>query len=493
MNRFTPRAWRRFVGVAVVLCALMLLAPRPALAQTTPEPADANRRQLVLVVRFAGDATGDGASGLNAAYPYGGAYRTQYESFLRDLNGEVSSKTTLQTLYSYIKTVSLGQCRLASVTPQYDASTGRVAYLTLPGSRGSYRASESIAADAVKAFSAAYPAFDASVLDGNGDGLADTVTATTRFDPQDESGSTIITLTAALGRGETVERQWTEENYLSIAVLMAESVISPDRDALVLGLEVSGSNYGAAETHILELIDGELTERYRTENASTISGTYLTGREDSPLCDVRIPLLVDKWHAPEYHTLSWNGTGWDETPDGYFTDAETVTVTGGRVLTLALRGRYTGEEFGPRLIYDQIQVFDGDMMFNPNMLLQTILPEDVPGDDRFPDQIFVADNPSHVWIQDINFDGAEDFAVLCDSTRNQGCRWFRWNEGQGQFEYAFSLAGEVELVPEGQRLIEACWTEEWEDKLYNIYSFNNRGWMILESSPESPLPSCRKI
>ncbi len=318
--------------------------------------------------------------------------------------------------------------------------------------------------------------------DLDGDGLADTVTATTRFDPQDESGSTIITLTAALGRGETVERQWTEEGWLGIGDLMAGYLTSPDRDALVLGLEVSGSNYGAAETHILELIDGELTERYRTENASTISGTYLTGREDSPLCDVRIPLLVDKWHDPEYYTLSWNGTGWDFVGDGYFTDAETVTVAGGRVLTLALRGRVSGEEFGPHLIYDQIQVFDGDMMFNPNMLLQTILPEDVPGDDRFPDQIFVADNSSRVWIQDINFDGAEDFAVLCDSTKNQGCRWFRWNEGQGRFEYAFSLAGEVELVPEGQKLIETRWTEDWEDKLYNIYSFNNRGWLILEST-----------
>ena len=318
--------------------------------------------------------------------------------------------------------------------------------------------------------------------DLDGDGLADTVTATTRFDPQDESGSTIITLTVALGRGETVEHQWTEENHLSIAVLMAESVISPDRDALVLGLEVFGSNYGAAETYIFELTDGSLTERYRTENASTISGAYLTGREDSPLCDVRIPLLVDKWHDPEYYTLSWNGTGWDFVGDGYFTDAETVTVTGGRVLTLALRGRVTGEQFSPHLIYDQIQVFDGDMMFNPNKLLQTILPEDIPGDDRFPDQIFVADNPSRVWIQDINFDGAEDFAVLCDSTRNQGCRWFRWNEGQGRFEYAFSLAGEVEVVPQGQHLIEACWTEDWENKLYNIYSFNNRGWLILEST-----------
>ena len=318
--------------------------------------------------------------------------------------------------------------------------------------------------------------------DLDGDGLADTVTATTRFDPQDESCSTIITLTAALGRGETVERQWTEEGWLGIGDLMAGYLTSPDRDALVLELYFPTSNYGAAETHILELIDGELTERYRTENASTISGAYLTGREDSSLCDVRIPLLVDKWHDPEYYTLSWNGTGWDFVGDGYFTDAETVTVTGGRVLTLALRGRVTGEQFSPHLIYDQIQVFDGDMMFNPNMLLQTILPEDIPGDDRFPDQIFVADNPSRVWIQDINFDGAEDFAVLCDSTRNQGCRWFRWNEGQGRFEYAFSLAGEVEVVPQGQHLIEACWTEDWENKLYNIYSFNNRGWLILEST-----------
>lgn len=313
-------------------------------------------------------------------------------------------------------------------------------------------------------------------IDLDGDGLADTVTATTRFDPQG-NGESDINLTAVLGRGETVERQWTEEGWLGIGDLMAGFLTSPDRDALVLELDYPTSTYGAAETHILELIDGKLTECYRTEVGSIISGTYLAGQGN-----VRIPVLVDKWHAPEYYTLSWNGTGWDFVGDGYFTDAETVTVTGGRVLTLALRGRYTGEEFGPHLIYDQIQVFDGDMMFNPNMLLQTILPEDVPGDDRFPDQIFSADGSACVWIQDINFDGAEDFAVLCDSTRNQGCRWFRWNEGQGRFEYAFSLAGEVELVPEGQKLIEARWTEDWEDKLYNIYSFNNRGWLILEST-----------
>ena len=321
--------------------------------------------------------------------------------------------------------------------------------------------------------------------DLDGDGLTDTVTATTRFDPQDESGSTIITLTVALGRGETVEHQWTEENHLSIAVLMAESVISPDRDALVLGLEVFGSNYGAAETYIFELTDGSLTERYRTENASTISGTYLTyhsKREGSSLNSVRIPVLVDKWHAPEYYTLSWNGTGWDFVGDGYFTDAETVTVTGGRVLTLALRGRATGEQFGPRLIYDQIQVFDGDMMFNPDMLLQTIVPEDIPADGRFPDQIFLADGSPCVLIQDIDCDGAEDFAVSCDQTKNMGRRWFRWNEGQGRFEYGFSLAGTPEVVPVGQRVIEECWTEDWESTVYHVYGFNNRGWLIQEST-----------
>ena len=170
-------------------------------------------------------------------------------------------------------------------------------------------------------------------IDLDGDGLADTVTATTRFDPQG-NGESDITLTAVLGRGETVKRQWTEEGWLGIGDLMAGFLTSPDRDALVLELYYPTSTYGAAETHILELTDGELTECYRTEVGSIISGTYLAGQGN-----VRIPVLVDKWHAPEYYTLSWNGTGWDFVGDGYFTDAETVTVTGGRVLTLALRGR----------------------------------------------------------------------------------------------------------------------------------------------------------
>ena len=72
-------------------------------------------------------------------YPYSDAFRTRWESLLCDLNGQVTSKTTAQTLYGYVKEVSLGRCRLGSVTPQHDDASGRVAYLTLPGTRGPNR------------------------------------------------------------------------------------------------------------------------------------------------------------------------------------------------------------------------------------------------------------------------------------------------------------------------------------------------------------------
>ena len=326
-------------------------------------------------------------------------------------------------------------------------------------------------------------------IDLDGDGLADTVTATTRFDPQG-NGESDITLTATLGRGETLERQWTEEGYLGIVDLMAGFLTSPDRDALVLELDYPTSTYGAAETHILELIDGELTERYRTENASTISGTYLTycsKPEGSPLDSVRIPVLVDKWHAPEYYTLSWNGTGWDFVGDGYFTDAETVTVAGGQVLTLALRGRSTGEDFGPHLIYDQIQVFDGDMMFNPNMLIQTILPDDVPVDDRFLYEGFLADGSSWIWVQDVNFDGSEDFGIYCGSSYNGPMYWFLWNEETGKYEPGFFSSVNLTVDTEKQQLVDT-WKDGYAGRDSYTYQFNDQGERELVDHQRDDLP-----
>ncbi len=318
-------------------------------------------------------------------------------------------------------------------------------------------------------------------IDLDGDGLADTVTATTRFDPQG-NGESDITLTAVLGRGETVERQWTEESWLGIGDLMAGFLTSPDRDALVLELDYPTSTYGAAETHILELIDGKLTECYRTEVGSIISGTYLAGQGN-----VRIPVLVDKWHAPEYYTLSWNGTGWDFVGDGYFTDAETVTVAGGQVLTLALRGRYTGEEFGPHLIYDQIQVFDGDMMFNPNMLIQTILPDDVPVDDRFLYEGFLADGSSWIWVQDVNFDGSEDFGIYCGSSYNGPMYWFLWNEETGKYEPGFFSSVNLTVDTEKQQLVDT-WKDGYAGRDSYTYQFNDQGERELVDHQRDDLP-----
>lgn len=317
---------------------------------------------------------------------------------------------------------------------------------------------------------------DLEDVDLDGDGLPDTVTVATRLDPQSEAGTyDTLTVTAVLGSGAELEYHETgEPGWCFINIIYAHRITNPDRDSLVLELGAFGSTYDAAETIVLELVDGKLTERYRTENSSTISGVYSTGGEDSPLLDLRIPVLVDKWHAPEYHTLSWNGTGWDETPDGYFTDAETVTVAGGRVLTLALRGRSTGEDFGPHLIYDQIQVFDGDMMFNPNMLLQTILPDDVPADDRFLYEGFLADGSSWIWVQDVNFDGSEDFGIYCGGSYNGPMYWFLWNKETGKYEPGFFSSVNLTVDTEKQQLVDT-WKDGYAGRDSYTYQFNDQG------------------
>ena len=144
--------------------------------------ADANMRQLVIVVRFAGDATGDNDDGLNRPYSTtvtseATRYRTQWDWALRNLNANDQDSTGLQSVYSYLKTVSGGQCRLESVSPQTDGATGKVAYLTLPSSIKYYSEStpDTVVAAAVDAFAAAYPSFNWKSLDMDGDGCVDNV------------------------------------------------------------------------------------------------------------------------------------------------------------------------------------------------------------------------------------------------------------------------------------------------------------------------------
>ena len=134
---------------------------------------DANCHQLVLVVRFAGDTTGDGGTGLNAVST--GSSITNWQSVYTSLNGQPLSRYASPSLYSYLKEVSAGRCRIQSIVPQMSDDGKTVTYLTLPGSRDSYVAHSSVVEAAVNAFNARYPEADLSGLADNGEGYISNV------------------------------------------------------------------------------------------------------------------------------------------------------------------------------------------------------------------------------------------------------------------------------------------------------------------------------
>ena len=58
-------------------------------------------------------------------------------------------------------------------------------------------------------------------------------------------------------------------------------------------------------------------------------------------------------------------------------------------------------------------------------------------------------------VRDIDFDGSEDFGVLCDTTHNEAHCWFVWDEASGSFRYLTTLGGRLEVLPETGQLVEA--------------------------------------
>lgn len=134
---------------------------------------DANRHQLVLVVRFAVNATGDGSTGLNEVPA--GSTLTRWQSIYHSLNGKPLTQYASPSLYSYLKEVSAGQCRVQSVVPQMSSDGATVTYLTLPGSRSSYTTSSSLVAAAAAAFNTTYPRADLSDLADNAEGYISNV------------------------------------------------------------------------------------------------------------------------------------------------------------------------------------------------------------------------------------------------------------------------------------------------------------------------------
>ena len=323
-------------------------------------------------------------------------------------------------------------------------------------------------------------------LDGTG-GTDDSVTV---FSYDDDSASGPLTVVeAALGTGEVLTWELPSTGHPR---LLPASFTPSGLQSVVLVLEDRYSNYGAASCFVLAVEEGALTEQVRLgtweDNADDLApdcpviwSAYLHTRPDG-LQVLRVPILYDKWHQPEWATLSWTQAGWDLTRDGYLTDTETVTVGPGRTLTLALRCPIPAPDDLSQLRYDQIQVLDG------GTLLQTITPDSFTPDSRAAFQGFVAFSPllDYVDVRDIDFDGSEDFGVLCDTTHNEAHCWFVWDEASGSFRYLTTLGGRLEVLPETGQLVEGWWTHGPEP-VYHALAYNSRGELVLVPSQSDGL------
>ena len=323
-------------------------------------------------------------------------------------------------------------------------------------------------------------------LDGTG-GTDDSVTV---FSYDDDSASGPLTVVeAALGTGEVLTWELPSTGHPR---LLPASFTPSGLQSVVLVLQDRYSNYGAASCFVLAVEEGALTEQVRLgtweDNADDLApdcpviwSAYLHTRPDG-LQVLRVPILYDKWHQPEWATLSWTQAGWDLTRDGYLTDTETVTVGPGRTLTLALRCPIPAPDDSSQLRYDQIQVLDG------GTLLQTITPDSFTPDSRAAFQGFVAFSPllDYVDVRDIDFDGSEDFGVLCDTTHNEAHCWFVWDEASGSFRYLTTLGGRLEVLPETGHLVEGWWTDGPEP-VYHALAYNSRGELVLVPSQSDGL------
>ena len=303
-------------------------------------------------------------------------------------------------------------------------------------------------------------------LDRQGTGDDNLVARTIRPDGEDR-GSTELEVT--LGTGEVLSWSYPDVTNPTVAPL---HMTSRERQSLLASLVNPGSNYGACAYVVLEVENGELAERFHLD--AIMSAYTQTG--ENGLDTLRIPELYDKWHSYLWGTAAWDGRQITFISDGYFTDTYELDVGGDETLTLALR--CTPPLDDSQRIYDQVSILDGDQV------LQIITPEDVAADGVHTFQGFLIDTPAGgpVDIQDINFDGAEEFGLVCDRTRNFSHCWFVWDSEAGQFRYLATLAGDLTPLPEEGVLEERVWNQDWETRTVRTYGYDSLGGLVLQSA-----------
>ncbi|HIZ94544.1 hypothetical protein [Flavonifractor sp. An112] len=306
-------------------------------------------------------------------------------------------------------------------------------------------------------------------LDGQGAGDDRLVARTTWPDGEDQ-GSTEMEVT--LGTGEVLSWRYPAVTSPTVTPL---HMTSRERQSLLASLASPGSNYGACAYVVLEVEDNKLAQRFQLD---AVANAYVETGENG-LQVLRIPQLYDQWHSPIWGTAAWDGSQITYTSDGYFTDTYELDVGGDETLTLALRCTPSLEEGAPvtTMLYDQVQ------LLKDGQVVQTITPEDVADDGVHTFQGFHIDSPAGgpVETRDINFDGVEEFGLLCDATQN-ACRcWFVWNSEAGQFRHLATLAGELTLLPEEGQLEERMWNRDWNAMVTRTYGWDSQGNLVLQS------------
>lgn len=318
-------------------------------------------------------------------------------------------------------------------------------------------------------------------LDLTGDGTADDRILITSYGYDTEDPATLTEI--ALATGEVLTLRCYDRPSFSSAFPLRLS--AGGRQALVLALVDSTSNYGYTQYRVLTVEDGQLVELPLPAGSSgsdTVYGGHAVAGSGSS--DVlRLPTFLDKWHGSQWHTLRWNGQSrtWNVQSDDFFTDYGQAALADGRTLTLELRGRWTADH---ALYYDRVQILDGAE------LIQTITP-DFPADSplcfdadtraratvppgNYNPLGFSADADLHTLsIQDVNLDGNQDIGLPVDTTHDNYHLWYCWDPGAEQFVPAFALQGVPETDEARGLLIEHPF-----DSPDMAYTFNARGQLV---------------
>lgn len=146
-------------------------------------------RNLVLLVRFAGDEVGDGDTGFNEPYLNGARpeIRTNWEHMTHQFNEPDSSSYVGWGLRSYLAAVSEGQHDVVTDFPQ-TRSDGRVSYLTLDVASEDFGWNSDLdfLSKVINRFNETYDDYAGSRVDGDLDGYVDNVLIVVAGVPSDE-------------------------------------------------------------------------------------------------------------------------------------------------------------------------------------------------------------------------------------------------------------------------------------------------------------------